>query len=259
MNAMDTGKLKEAWLAEEAVAHIKGWDFSHIEGRFDSKENDMPWDYETVICKYMKKTDKILDMDTGGGEFLLSLGHPYELTAATEGYAPNVTLCREKLGSLGIDFREMADCSRMPFEDGMFDVVINRHGSYDPKEVYRVLKPGGVFITQQVGEDNERELVEMLLPGLDKSFPGHHLAKQAELFGKAGFIALEQGEVFRPIRFYDTGALVWFARIIQWEFVGFSVESCMDRLLEVEQKIRKTGFVEGQVHRFYMVMKKPVD
>ncbi len=37
----------------------------------------------------------------------------------------------------------------------------------------RILKPGGIFITQQVGEDNDRELVELLLPGTPKTFPGN--------------------------------------------------------------------------------------
>lgn len=253
---MNHEDLKAAWLAEESVAHIKGWDFSHIEGKYKSEEDDMPWDYRAVIGKYLKDTDKILDMDTGGGEFLLSLNHPHELTSATEGYGPNVALCRETLGKLGIDFREMSDYSRMPFEGGVFDVVINRHGSYDPKEIYRVLKPGGIFITQQVGEDNDWELVQRLFPGKEKSFPGHHLEKQAALFEAAGFTSLEQDEVYKPIYFYDTGALVWFARIIQWEFPGFSVENCWEHLLEVEKEIREKGYVEGQVHRFYMVMQK---
>lgn len=30
-----------------------------------------------------------------------------------------------------IDFREMKDPLRMPFESGQFDLVINRHGDYD--------------------------------------------------------------------------------------------------------------------------------
>lgn len=253
---MNVGQLKAAWLAEESIAHIKGWDFSYIEGKFKSEEDDMPWDYRAVIQKYVKTTDKILDMDTGGGEFLLSLNHPYELTSATEGYAPNVALCRETLGKLGIDFRETSDCTHMPFGDNIFDVVINRHGSYDPKEIFRVLKPGGIFITQQVGEDNDRELVQRLLPRQEKSFPGHNLEKQAALFEAAGFTALEQDEKYKPIYFYDTGALVWFARIIQWEFPGFSVENCWNQLLEVEKEIRERGYVDGLVHRFYMVMQK---
>ena len=44
---------------------------------------------------------KLLDFDTGGGEFLLSLGHPCENTAATEGYPPNVELCRETILPFG--------------------------------------------------------------------------------------------------------------------------------------------------------------
>lgn len=36
-----------------------------------------------------------------------------------------------------------------------------------------------------------------------------------------------------------SGAFVWFARIIEWEFPGFSVERCFDRLLRM-QEIRST-------------------
>lgn len=253
---MNVNELRTKWEAEEAIAHIKGWDFSHIAGRFKSEEDDMSWDYAQVIKKYLKPTDKILDMDTGGGEFLLSLQHPYELTGATEGYAPNVTLCRETLLPLGIDFREMTDASKMPFEDNTFDIVLNRHGAYDPKEIHRVLKPGGLFLTQQVGEDNDRALVELLLPDVPKKYPGHNLDTQSALFTASGFTTLEQGEAYKPIYFYDTAALVWFARIIQWEFAEFSVERCFDRLLEVEKEIRERGFVKGNVHRFYFVMQK---
>ena len=93
---MNHNELKESWKQEESIAHIHGWDFSHIAGRSE-EENDIPWDYEALIRQYLKKDMKLLDYDTGGGEFLLSLEHPYENTAATEGYPPNVALCQEKL------------------------------------------------------------------------------------------------------------------------------------------------------------------
>lgn len=253
---MNTSELLNKWKQEEEKAEIIGWDFSYIEGRFHSDEESLPWDYEAVIKRCMYDNHRILDIDTGGGEFLLSLEHPYQLTSATEGYPPNVELCRKKLGSLGIDFHEMSDYSKMPFANSSFDVVINRHGSYDAKEIYRILKPDGLFITQQVGEDNDRELVEMLLPDCEKSFSGHNLKSQVELFEKAGFTILEQNEAFRPIFFYDTAALIWFARIIKWEFIDFSVGRCFARLLEVKKKIAKNGSVSGNIHRFYFVAKK---
>ena len=79
---MKTDELKQRWKAEEQIAHIHGWDFSHISGRY-TEQDDLPWDYKVVIGQCLRPEMKILDIDTGGGEFLLSLQHPYENTAAT--------------------------------------------------------------------------------------------------------------------------------------------------------------------------------
>lgn len=253
---MKQEKLKAYWHAEEQQANIKGWDFSYLEHRFDSGEDNLPWDFYQIIRKYIKLTDRILDMDTGGGEFLLSLGHAHALTSATEGYAPNIALCREKFHSLGIDFHEMTNEKEMPFAGQQFDVILNRHGRYDVKELSRVLKSGGLFLTQQVGEWNDQELVKKIVPDAERKFKGHCLASQMKLFQDAGFEILEQNEAYCPVRFYDTGALIWFAKVIQWEFVNFSVDACFENLLAVEQEIQKKGFVSGRIHRFYLVAKK---
>lgn len=46
---MNVNELRTKWLAEEEIAHIKGWDFSHIEGKFQSEEDDMPWHLSALI------------------------------------------------------------------------------------------------------------------------------------------------------------------------------------------------------------------
>lgn len=69
---MNRAELKSIWKKEEKTAYIKGWDFSHIHGRYE-EENDLPWDYEKIVRQYLTGTAKVLDYDTGGGEFLLSL------------------------------------------------------------------------------------------------------------------------------------------------------------------------------------------
>jgi len=78
--------------------------------------------------------------------------------------------------------------------------VINRHESFSASEVFRVLKPGGIFVTQQVGG--------------------------------------------------------YFAKIIEWEFPGFSVERCFDQLCMLQEQVDKNGFIRSREHRFLLVATK---
>lgn len=251
---MHTGDLIASWKAEEQIAHVHGWDFSHVDGRV--VEDVLPWDYREQILHYLQPEMQILDIDTGGGEFLLSLHHPYRNTSATENYPPNIELCQNTLLPLGIDFRSADGKGNLPFEDERFDLVLNRHGDLNPEEIYRVLKPGGLFITQQVGAENDRELVELLCGHTDLPFPDQYLKIISDQFSQTGFEILDGRECFRPIRFYDVGALVWFARIIEWEFPGFSVERCQDQLLHAQAILDEEGCIEGRIHRILMIARK---
>lgn len=252
---MEERDLINIWKQEEDIAHIHGWDFSHLDGRY-TEETDLPWDYRRIILNYLKPDMKLLDVDTGGGEFLLSLHHPHENTSAAEAYPPNVTLCKETLLPLGIDFRAGDGKDALPFEDASFDMVINRHGDFNAADMHRILKDGGIFITEQVGAENDRELVELLLGKTALPFPEQHLEIARRKFCDAGFDILDAQECFRPIKFYDVGALVWFAHIIAWEFPDFSVERCKDRLLDAQRMLEEHGSIEGRIHRFLLVCKK---
>ena len=252
---MKENELNERWKKEEETAQIRGWDFSHIYGRYEEEE-DLPWDYDRIVRSRLKADMKLLDYDTGGGEYLLSLGHPYCNTSATEGYPPNVKLCREVLTPLGIDLKECADPSAIPFPSGEFDIMINRHGSFDPSEIHRILKPGGLFVTQQVGGDNDRDLVQMVLPDLKPPFPDLRMDVQRRLFEEAGFEILQALEAYRPIRFFDVGAFVWFAHVIEWEFPEFSVDRCFDALLKMQEVLEKEGKIEGTIHRYLIEARK---
>lgn len=252
---MNKTELKAIWKKEEKIAHIRGWDFSHIHGRYE-EEMDLPWDYEKIIREYLNDDMNILDYDTGGGEFLLSLKHPFHKTAATEGYHPNVELCKEILIPLGIDFKACDNPADIPFQDESFDLIINRHGDFNSKEIYRLLKKGGIFITEQVGGDNDRDLVEMVLPDTEKPFPHLNLKEQKKVFVDAGFRIERDEEAYRLIKFYDVGAFVWFAYIIEWEFPEFSVDRCFDSLLKMHKMIEDNGKLEGTIHRYLIVAKK---
>ena len=242
------------WLAEQEIAQIKGWDFSHID--VYHTQDELPWDYKIEILNYLKPEHKILDLDTGGGEFLLSLQHPYVNTAATENYPPNVALCSQTLLPLGIDFKQADAKGELPYADESFDIVLDRHGDFNAKEICRVLKPGGIFITQQVGAENDRELVEALLGDIPLSFPDQYLPLTKAAFESAGFTVLDTKEAYPMIRFTDIGALVWFARIISWEFVGFAVEKCLPQLFALQEKLEKDGEVNAKTHRYMLIGRK---
>jgi len=252
---MDPNQRIRIWKAEESIAHIHGWDFSHIDGRY-TEQDDIPWNYREIILRHLTPEMKLLDIDTGGGEFLLSLNHPHKNTAATENYPPNAVLCQETLLPLGIDFRRSDGKETLPFDDSRFDMVINRHGDFHAEEIFRILKPGGLFITQQVGAENDRELVELLCGKTALPFPEQYLSVAVRKFRNTGFAILEKDECFRPIKFFDVGALVWFARIIEWEFPDFSVDTHITQLLNAQRILDENGCIEGKIHRFVLVAQK---
>ena len=118
------------YLEEEESKTFSGWDFSYLDGRWDDEK--LPWDYKEIVLKYLKEEHKLLDIGTGGGEFLLTLNHPYHNTIVTEGYLPNFEICLKKLAPLGIKvYNYVGDEKLEEIADNEFDIVINRHESYN--------------------------------------------------------------------------------------------------------------------------------
>lgn len=252
---MNREQLLVQWLHEQEIAHIHGWDFSHIQDRY-KEEDDLPWNFKRVIERYLKPSDYLLDMETGGGEFLKTFYRNPQLTYAIEGYEPNIEVCKEQLLPLGINFKAADGGDILPFEHQFFHVITNRHGKYTVSEIHRILKSQGLFLTQQVGAENDRELVKLIMGDIDIPFPDCYLQLAKKEFESYGFEILESGEAYRPIEFYDVGALVWFARIIDWEFPYFSVEKYQERLFQAQEIIEKTGVIKGRIHRYYLVARK---
>ena len=246
---------KAEWLAEEK-REFRGWDFSSLDGRWESAP--LPWSYAEMIHQYLKPIDDLLDMGTGGGEFLLTLGHPAEKTSVTEAWPPNVALLRERLAPMGIRVYEVEDGENasLPIEDNSFDVVINRHESYTLSEVKRVLRPGGYFITQQVGGENVYEFVQRIVPGYSPPYAGFSPASELPKFTANGFTVLRSEECFVTLRFFDVGAFVYWAKVLPWVFPGFSVETHFDALCAMREEILRNGFVRGRQHRFLIVAKQ---
>ena len=58
----------ERLTAEALAQDFSGWDFSWLQGRW--YEEDPPWSYEGIVTAKIERAASLLDMGTGGGEFL---------------------------------------------------------------------------------------------------------------------------------------------------------------------------------------------
>jgi SAM-dependent methyltransferase len=241
-------------LIAEAIAHpFSGWDFTFLRGRMC--ESALPWDYVQKVRTAFASALSLLDMGTGGGEFLASLVPLPSRTHATEAYAPNIPVARARLEPLGVRLHLIESEGQLPFPDGSFDLVINRHESFVGEQVFRVLRSGGRFITQQVGERNLLEL-NMWLEGKTRTSASDHQMALADL-RHAGFDIVESGESLTDSVFLDVGAVVYYLKAVPWQVPGFSVEKHHDQLRAIHYHILATGRVAATAHRFFVVARKP--
>ncbi|MEV5963268.1 class I SAM-dependent methyltransferase [Kribbella sp. NPDC051952] len=147
-------------LVELACAEpVSGWRFPFLEGR--RVVEPLGWDYSELAREVVSGAETVLDHGTGGGEVLADIGRGSGVTVATEAWPPNVPVAAKTLAGLGIrvvqvehgtfDTRGPSDeypDRRMPFADNTFDVVLARHVAFSPAEICRILRPGGVLLTQ---------------------------------------------------------------------------------------------------------------
>lgn len=242
-------------LVEEAQkASFAGWDFSWLDGRLT--QEDPPWDYVGSVKEHIKKAQSLLDLGTGGGEVLASLLPLPPETHATESYPPNQVIASERLNPLGIEVHNTRDEDPLPFSDDYFDLVINRHESYDPSQVHRVLKPGGVFITQQVGGLDNLELNQVLQK--ETSFPFIKWGLAAALTGlyEENFdVELAEKAVLLST-FLDIGAVLYYLKAIPWQVEGFDPATHKEGLVKIHNIIQQQGKFIATAHRFIIITKK---
>jgi SAM-dependent methyltransferase len=245
-------------LVDQALsAPFTGWDFSWLNERMVQEEP--PWDFTNVVKEHLVNARSLLDMGTGGGEFLASLAPLPPDTHATESYLPNQPIAFQRLSPLGVKVHPIQDEYALPFESGRFTLVINRHESYDPGEVFRILKPGGVFITQQVGELDNLELNLLLDPQGTPALTDWGLETETAKLYEAGFEVSQAEKAALRSSFMDIGAVVYYLRAIPWQIEGFSPETYAEKLLRLHDFIEQQGVFITTAHRFLIVAHKEVN
>ncbi|WP_327004983.1 class I SAM-dependent methyltransferase [Dactylosporangium sp. NBC_01737] len=233
----------EELIAEALAAPVAGWDFGWLRGR--THGDDLPWSYTAIARDLISRSSSLLDVDTGGGELLLDLAPLPRTTVAVEAWPPNVRVATDRLAPLGVTVHE----STAPLPSAGFDLALNRHGACDAGELARVLRPGGLLLTQQVGSDDCASLNTAL--GAPPAYPpgSWDAAVAGASLTAAGFTLLDVREEHPALTFADVGALVFQLRMVSWQVPDFTVE----RYDEALRRLHAAGPIVTHAHRFLIL------
>lgn len=254
-------KTFDNYLEEAEKTSFSGWDFDFIIKSGRAVEAPLRWNYYNAVRPYLAGVKTMLDMGTGGGEMLSRFQPLPPDIYATEQYLPNVSVARERLEPLGVKVVEIEEekeppfNASLPFDDSFFDLIINRHEAYHPPELMRILKPGGVFITQQVANANCLNLIQFFTAEPLK-LGNWNLKSAVDELATAGFNIIQQMEDITFYRFFDIGAVAYFLKAIPWTVPGFSIEKYHDKLWEMHLKIDRDGYFDAPRHRMLVVARK---
>lgn len=254
-------------LGEAAAAPFTGWDFSWLQER--TTNTALPWSYEAEVAARAETANSMLDMGTGGGEWLSEFRPHPRLTLATESYEPNVKVAADRLRPLGIpllrcegapdnyrqDGAPITTAGILPLRDGSLNLVINRHESFRAKEVYRVLVPGGTFVTQQVDRRSHDDLYRLLglvpPPG-----PSSWLPLAVRQLTSAGFVVMMARAGEQVQHFGDVGAVAYYLKGVSWAIPGYGWPDFRP-LLRAAHETRSLWPFPVRHRRFLIVATKP--
>lgn len=246
----------DALVANGAALPFSGWDFSAIARRW--RAGRPPWDYAGLLRRRMASAASMVDLGTGGGEFLAKLRPFPARTFATESYRPNRAIARRRLGALGVHLLPVLGRCRIALPARSMELVADRHEEFSAAEVFRVLNDGATFVTQQVGK---REGEEFRRAFGTRPPPATNDVRSARSLGKevaeAGLEILRASEARYTHEFLDVGAVVFYLRAIPWEVEGFSPRRHREGLRAIHEEIQRRGAFRVTAHRILLIARRP--
>ena len=263
--------LVERWARAHRRACMVGWDFSALSGRMSM--GSPPWDFEAECLEVLRDLaahhqgarPRVLDMGTGGGERLSALlgrltdteRHALEVLA-TEGWEENLPVARARLGALSPVVEVLPhdpDSGPLPLADASLDVVMNRHEALVPDDAARVLRPGGLLLTQQVDGTEVPEVHRWF--ATEPLFPEVRPDLIAQRGRKAGLVVEECEAWEGPLELADVEALVEYWGYVPWDVPDdFTVPGYATTLAAIHRECGG-GPVRLTARRFRLRARKP--
>jgi len=254
----------DALLAEGMAVDVEAyWGAGFLAGRH--LPGEVSWRWPDLVQPCLNGASRLLDMGTGEGSALLSLAPLPGFTVAYEEWQPTVPAALATLRPhgvhlvvcLGADDNTASQRNRpgLPFAAGAFDVVVSRHEAFDAAEVRRLLRPGGWFVTQQVG-GKETDSTRALL-ALPPQGPSWDLQVASAQVTAAGMVVAGAAEELPTTGFTDVAALVAYLRSTPWAVPELDPVAMRERLGLLHERCAREGSVSVVGHRFWLRARAP--
>ena len=213
----------------------------------------LPWNYEARARELLAGARSVLDMGTGGGEgFSEILRGSQVFAVATEPWSPNVSVAARWLRRFGAVVVH-ANSLALPFADEAFDLVLNRHEELDPAEVARVLAPGGHLLTQQVHDDNWKEL-RTFFPRMTDFGP---LFQRYQDGLRASGVEIKRAEMHETPSAYRDLDIAYLLTALPWEVPDFDVSRDIEALMTLGRALRRPEGIVLTEGRYLIEGHKP--
>jgi SAM-dependent methyltransferase len=248
--------LEELKRIAASAGEREGWDFSRVR---DARE-PVPWDYVDVVRRYLRPTDRVLDVGTGGGEKLLSLAACFGSAVGIDASPGMIEIAERNEATSQVENAtfEVMRGEALLFPDGVFDVVLNRHCTVDVRETFRVLRPGGYFVTQQVGARNTRNICVLFGCGVGGEYEPElfqELPALAGAFQQLGCRVVCAAEYDVRYWFLDIESLLfWFQAIPMPE--DFDIETHWRQVDRVMAEFSTPQGIETNEHRELLIVQR---
>lgn len=123
-------------------------------------EEGKPWDQVTEVLKISKPTDVMLDIGCGTAKKLKDIAPQVHHIFGLEPGEQMLEQAKENIKLWGVDNITLVKGTgeALPFEDNKFDIVTCMLAVHDTREIWRVLKPGGVAILEKIGDRDKWNL-----------------------------------------------------------------------------------------------------
>lgn len=187
----------------QRVGKRQGWSFDKMKY---TKISSRDFDYYKYLSKNIKNSDRVLDIGCGDSKKVIQFVNAKEIIGI-DNSSEMIKKSQENLVKYNSQtphsFLLMDGDGNYSFKDNSFDFVINRHCGCNIYEMYRILKPNGKYIQEDVDETDCLEL--KILFGRGQNYPiANRISNTVwKIYKELGFSKIEFYPI-REIEFYQT-------------------------------------------------------